>query len=362
MKNLLLLITTLLLLAACSGPENEFHVSGVIDDASPGWIVFSKVADNKLVPIDSVNSQNGEFAFSGMIDMPEMFYMKFTNDDVTHRVFIEQGKISVSGTLEEPNVSGSESHDIYQSYVSEMTSFDGRRQKLYDEFRVASNEDNEEEMENIRQKAEELDDEQENLIDNFIVAQKDNVVGPYLLISNVYQYQLDKLIEKRELFGEELAASKYVQRLDEQIAKLQSVEIGRVAPLFTQNDPEGNPVALESLRGKYLLIDFWASWCGPCRRENPNIVAAWQKYNDKGFDVFGVSLDRNRADWLKAIEDDNLTWTQVSDLKFWSNEASTLYGVNSIPASFLLDPNGVIIAKDLREEALHQKLEEIFGE
>jgi peroxiredoxin len=362
MKKLLLPIITLLILAACSRPENEFRLSGSIDDAAPGWIVFSKAMDNKLVPVDSVNSQNGEFTFSGTIDLPEMFYLKFKEDDVTHRIFIAPGNISVTGTLEEPEVSGSEAHDIYQRYVTEMMSFDGRRQDLYDEFRVASNEGDEEKMQKIREKVEELDYEQEHLIDNFIVAQKDNVVGPYLLISNVYQYELEKLIEKRELFASSLAASKYVQRLDKQIAKLQSVEIGKVAPLFTQNDPEGNPVALDNLRGKYLLVDFWASWCGPCRRENPNIVAAWQKYHDKGFDVLGVSLDRNRADWLKAIEDDNLTWTHVSDLKFWSNEASTLYGINSIPASFLLDPEGVIVAKDLREEALHQKLEEIFGE
>ncbi len=134
-----------------------------------------------------------------------------------------------------------------------------------------------------------------------------------------------------------------------------------MAPLFSQNDPDGNPVALESFRGKYLLIDFWASWCQPCRLENPNLVANYAKYRARGFEIFGVSLDRDRAAWLKGIADDNLTWPQVSDLQFWNNEASRLYGVNSIPANFLLDPpDGIIIAKGLRGKQLEDKLAEIF--
>ncbi len=362
MKNILLLFITVVTLISCNTQENKYQLTGTIDDANAGWIVLSKVVNNELVPFDSINSQKGEFSFSGIIDMPEMYYMKFNEHGITHRIFIEPGKISVSGTLEEPQVAGSASHDIYHRYLQDMISHDDRRQAIYDDFRAAMDADDEEKMDQIRQQVDELDLELETYIDDFIVAQKDNVAGPFVLISNVYQYSLDQLIEKRELFDEPIAASRYVKRLDEQIAKLQSVAIGQVAPLFIQSDPEGNPVALADLRGNYLLVDFWASWCGPCRRENPNIVAAWQKYNDKGFDVLGVSLDRKRADWLKAIEDDNLTWTQVSDLKFWSNEASSLYGVNSIPASFLLDPQGVIIAKDLHGEELHQKLADIFGE
>jgi peroxiredoxin len=146
------------------------------------------------------------------------------------------------------------------------------------------------------------------------------------------------------------------------IEKAKQVGIGSVAPDFTQNDTLGIPVALSSFRGKYLLIDFWASWCGPCRQENPNVVAAWQKYKDKGFDVLGVSLDQptGKERWMKAIHDDKLTWTQLSDLKYWKNEVAVSYGIQAIPQNYLLDPNGVIIGKNLRGEALQSKLASLF--
>jgi thiol-disulfide isomerase/thioredoxin len=136
-----------------------------------------------------------------------------------------------------------------------------------------------------------------------------------------------------------------------------------MAPDFTQADVNGVPVKLSSFRGKYVLIDFWASWCGPCRQENPNVVRVYNKYKEKNFTIIGVSLDKQsgRADWLAAIKNDGLNWTQVSDLKFWSNQAAALYYVSSIPANFLVDPNGKIVAKNLRGDDLESKLKEVLG-
>ena len=153
-----------------------------------------------------------------------------------------------------------------------------------------------------------------------------------------------------------------VARLNQLIKTAASNVPGGVAPDFTMNTPEGVPMKLSDHKGKVLLVDFWASWCGPCRRENPNVVAAYKKYHDKGFDVLGVSLDRTKDRWLQAIEKDGLIWHHVSDLKGWKNEAAALYGVRSIPATVLLDKEGKIIARNLRGPQLDAKLAEIFGE
>ncbi len=144
------------------------------------------------------------------------------------------------------------------------------------------------------------------------------------------------------------------------VDKMKATAIGQPAPEISLPDPSGKVIPLSSMKGKYVLVDFWAKWCGPCRRENPNVVRAYKKYKDRGFTVYGVSLDRSKDDWEKAIAEDGLTWTHVSDLKYWQSEAARTYNISSIPFSVLLDPNGIIIGKNLRDKALDDKLAEIF--
>jgi peroxiredoxin len=152
------------------------------------------------------------------------------------------------------------------------------------------------------------------------------------------------------------------QEMAKKIETAKKTGIGAIALDFTQNDTLGKPVTLSTFRGHYVLVDFWASWCGPCRAENPNVVEAFNQYKEKGFQILGVSLDQpnGKEKWMKAIHDDKLTWMHVSDLKYWKNEVAVLYGIQAIPQNFLLDPTGKIIGKDLRGDALKKKLAEIY--
>ncbi len=162
--------------------------------------------------------------------------------------------------------------------------------------------------------------------------------------------------------GKEFPQDKLYNQVKGEIEAAKKTAIGSVAPDIELPTPDGKTMKISDLRGKYVLLDFWASWCGPCRRENPNVVRVYQKYKDKGFEILGISLDKSKDKWLQAIQSDGLIWYHISDLKGWQSEAAKLYGVNSIPSTFLLDKEGKIIARNLRGPALEQKLKQIFGE
>ena len=360
MKKSFLAIILAMFLFSCSTPENQFEIIGNLPEASDNWVVLAKAVDNDLKTIDSVMVKGGKFYFKGIIDFPEMYYLYFKADDKYLGFFIEPGKMNISGTFDEPIYDGLPIQALYDKLMHDLKSWEGQFEILSAQYREASAKGDLDMQKAIEEKAELIETERNEHIMKFIEENSNSVIAPFLLYNNIHSFDIEKVEAITNVIDSSVHKSVYYTLLNDELEKLLKVSIGRMAPLFSQNDPAGHPVALESFRGKYLLIDFWASWCQPCRLENPNLVANYAKYRARGFEIFGVSLDRDRAAWLKGIADDNLTWPQVSDLQFWNNEASRLYGVNSIPANFLLDPDGIIIAKGLRGKQLEDKLAEIF--
>jgi peroxiredoxin len=356
---------------ACDPTKNDsnstFTINAEIigvEDATP--IYLKMVKDGKLTPpLDTANIQSAKVSFTGELDVPEMVYLQIGDTRKMINLFGENGSISVIvhvDSLDKARVTGSDSHDDLMAFKKFLEPIDEKSIKLNEEYQAASANNDTERMNELREMYEQIRVEQIAMIKKFIIDNNESFVSPFLIKGYLYydmEYPaLDSLLSK--LSPSIYSSNDYIALVD-RVNTLRSVSIGMPAVDFALNDTTGNPISISSFQGKILLIDFWASWCGPCRRENPNVVQLYNDYKDKGFEIIGVSFDESRAKWIDAIHQDQLEWPHVSDLKGWSSAAGKLYAVNAIPATVLLDREGKIIAKGLRGDALRKKLEEIYG-
>ncbi len=367
MRNLI--IVSLIVLAGLASCEKKstYNINAEFTgQTDQEYILLQLVKDGELETVDSVQLVDSKVQFQGVLESPQMVYLKVGASRKVVNFFGENSDISVQvnlDDLENAVITGSKVHDEFIAFKDFMSPIDERDQKLREDYREASMNDDQEKMEELRAESENIYNDQQEMLYKYIEDKKSSYMAPFVirryLVYELDENELDSLLQNLD---PAIHNSLDYIRLNDRVETLKRVAIGKEATDFVLNDPEGNPIALSSFRGKVLLVDFWASWCGPCRRENPNVVKLYNDYRDKGFEILGVSLDESHDKWIGAIEADELTWPHVSDLEGWGGSAGKLYGINSIPATVLLDREGVIVAKNLRGEALRKKLEELYSE
>jgi peroxiredoxin len=352
-------------MVACSS-EPHYVVKGKINGSDSITFYLQKRVAEKIVTIDSAVSKRGSFTIKGgKVDYPQL--IQFVAGDTRKRTsfYLENSEITITGSLDslyKAKITGSKTQDEYQTFIDSNKPLSEKYSKTYIEYQVASKAGNSARIAVLEKRIDSIQTEMINLQKNFVRDHPASYVSPSLLGSLSYGMEAGEIESIINAMDTAVAAVPQIKSLKERVAIMKTVAAGQKAPDFTMNDVDGKPVALSSKIGsKLLLIDFWAAWCGPCRQENPNVVKVFAEYHKKGFDVFGISLDNNREDWVKAIADDKLTWTQVSDLQRGDNAAAKLYAVNAIPANFLLDETGTIIGRNLRGEALYNKVNEVLG-
>lgn len=377
MKKIILL--ALVFATLTTQAQKQFTIQGKLDNLKLNVTkVYLNYSNNGTQVSDSAVVVDGKYSFTGKVDEPVMSRLRASYTDTASKIkmaisfkrdiatlFIEGSKIKVTSTDSFANmkVSGSAIHKAYLGLQDQLKDINARSEALNKEYTALYQKKDEEGMKKMEAAFDELSKETKKVYKAFVIANPKSPIALYAVKQfagwDINPEEVDPLFAS--LSAETKALPSAVE-FSEKIEIARKTGIGRFAMEFTQNDTSGNPVSLSSFKGKYLLVDFWASWCGPCRAENPNVVKAFNAYKDKGFHILGVSLDQPNAHdkWMKAIHDDKLTWTHVSDLKYWKNAVAVQYGIQAIPQNLLLDKDGKIIAKNLRGEELAAKLEELL--
>jgi peroxiredoxin len=384
MKRILLLLTVSAVLFSCNkAGVNEYIISGTVKGVADGKTVVLEKQDEtgQLKPIDTVKIKDGKFTIKGSAKEPEIMLLQVEALQGKVPFILENGDIEVivdKDSVQKTKLSGTFNNDIFSKFNVDVVKFQKESQKKMMAFQNAN-------MAKMKAAQEAKDTITINkLMKEYQVIQKEGMdfyvkfaeTNPKALISAlIVDSMLNDpsvdLVRAKKIFAsfspelKKYKPGKSIQSKLDKIAKPVAVgtstEVGTVAPDFSAPNPEGKSISLKESLGKVTIIDFWASWCNPCRAENPNVVAIYNEFHAKGLNIISVSLDKEVSKWKEAIAKDKLTWNQVSNLKFWEEPIALTYGVKSIPATFLLDAKGTIVAKDLRGAELKAKISALLA-
>ncbi|GAB2985025.1 TlpA disulfide reductase family protein [Mucilaginibacter puniceus] len=378
MKRLFFLFAILSPLFAGAQVGGTFTIKGKAGNLNAPAQVYLlyQLGANKIA--DSSAVVNGDFSFTGNTLFPVNAFLVMDHKGVgmskleeatadVFTFFLDKGEITITtpDSIAKAKITGSLINEENTKLLGQIKAIEAEAQKLNAEIQAApaAKQNSNEYQTEMQAKFKVLQNEHQSALQTFIVMHPNSylsIIALNTLDSKTDPFESDNLYN---VLSADLKATEAAKVLKASIDRAKLSAVGAMAPDFTQNDTRGLPVKLSMFKGKYLLIDFWASWCGPCRQASPTMVRLFNKYKTRNFNILGVSLDRPgaKADWLAAIKNDGLVWTQVSDLKFWENSAAQLYSVTAIPSNFLLDPEGKIIARDLRGVDLENKLAEVLG-
>jgi peroxiredoxin len=354
--------------------DTKYTIQGNVGTLNkPAKVYLQYRKDGKTLS-DSVTLKDGKFMFKGDAGATPTSARLWFNPTASglgaaedsHSIYLEPGVITVTTTdlLAHAKVEGPKTNQENELYRAALKPVDDGYDALDAKEKAAGEAAKSEEFKNgIRKEEKALTNQWNGINKQFIKDHPDSYISLTALQSYAYSADYADIAPLYESLTPVIKESVAGKKFGDLMPKLKAVALGATAPEFAEADTAGKMVSLSSFRGKYVLIDFWASWCGPCRAENPNVVKAYGQYKDKNFTIVGVSLDKPTAKkaWLEAIHKDGLAWTQLSDLKFWDSKAAAMYAVKGIPQNFLLDSNGKIIAKNLRGDDLNDKLAELFN-
>jgi len=374
-KEIKLLSVTLLIACASFGQEKNAIIKGQLSDTINAVLNYGYETKDGY-KADSVKITKGCFEITEALESPAMIVLIRQTNPVpgmsrvqqyyamdVRNVFVEGGRVIIVGPdLKQAKVSGEgKSQKDLESLERSQKNIEDEQQRIRLAYEKAEVLGDSVEMKGLIKADRESMVAIEEIENAFVKEHPDSYISLYIINRRIRMRKESEAKKMMAGLSKSLLATPSASMTAKKLDNIFKLEVGNVAPDFMQADPEGKLVSLSSFRGRFVLIDFWASWCVPCRAENPNIVAAYKKYKDKGFEILGVSLDSDKQKWLKAVSDDGLTWTQLSDLKGWQNQVAKQYEVSGVPFNLLVDPAGVIVAKELRGEALIKKLDLILS-
>ena len=373
MQKILISLSVILLLSFCDGNKknSSFQLKGTLSDSKAETLYLEKLGSAKQVIIDSVIlDENGNFEFTNYTPKIGFYRIKTNDKNFAMLVLDSADKVTITGSVKDLGntfkVEGSSETTIFIEYNNLSKSRDIKLDSLNKEFQLL--------METNKMDSKRMDSlsaifegpynsiiNQSNILMVDKISKNTNMYSSIMAIQALDPDKYSDLYKSLDAgLSKKFPNDKNVIMFHEVVERMLSTNIGQFAPEISLPSPDGKEIALSSLKGKLVLIDFWASWCGPCRKEMPNVVKIYSKFKNKGFEIYGVSLDQDKEKWMEAITKDGINWPQVSDLKYWDNVAARIYNVQGIPYTVLIDKDGKIIAKNLRGQELEKKIAEVL--